>query len=574
MYKKGLGILLAFCFVAGMTACTTTTEPPQNNDTAAGGETVQDSPVSGSEEYRFTYLLGGGNSGVSTDTPVGRVLNEKLNVVIDIESYAGDFEEKAALMLAGGDFPELLNLRTDDLVKKYIDAGAALDLGELAAQYAPNFLERHKETIPYWKMVSDDKKLYKFERNSPNYELVTGPQSDVLIRSDLLEAQGYPKLLTEDDYINFLKKAMADNPEINGQKTVGMTLPGAEAYGIQGIMPIMYEKGGFTTIAGNNAVIFDHKNDVFVDYMKHPYVKSSFRFFNRLYREGLLDPECFTDLSQQTTEKVTAGRALSAWYTVWYRNNANAALLAAGEPNMQYVIMPIMAQEQLDNGDKREIRILDSYAHGGMVVTKNCKNPQRMMELLDYAATEEGQVLLGWGIEGEDYVINDQGLRAPTNEFREGFLTVESYDDKRGIQAYEFLGLCNSFDANNQVYSILSDESVRNFLMTDRDKEVYANYGWDSIVDPWRKSELFDWETVHTGVASTISLKTGTDESRLAEKLVDFRVKSTVPLVMADSDEAFEQLYLETIAQYEAMNPESVVDVYNTSYLAARESIK
>ena len=90
---------------------------------------------------------------------------------------------------------------------------------------------------------------------------------DLIVRSDALEACGWPELNSASDWTAFLKEAMEKLPETNGQPTIGLTTTFAEAWGLQGIAAIGYEKGETTTAdAGNNAVIWNHAENKFVDY--------------------------------------------------------------------------------------------------------------------------------------------------------------------------------------------------------------------------------------------------------------------------------------------------------------------
>ena len=438
-FPRALVLFLVCSLVFSLTSCggaqngQDSSQPASGAQSSSSGESAKEQ-----SEYTIKYMLPSANSITSTitkstETKIGQMIKDKFNIVFEFVPYAGNWDEKCAVMLAGGDYPEILNINTESLIKKYIKAGALIQLDDLADQYGKNFEERYKDTIPYWRMTSEDGKLYKYEAGAPDMECVTGPQFDVAVRSDVLEALGYPKLLSEDSYIDFLKKGLQMFPETDGQKTLGMVLPGAESWGIQGVVPIMYEKGKYTAAAGNRSVIWDNENNRFTDYMLHPYVKDSIKFFNKLYKNGLLDPESFTDYTQQVTDKMNQARPLAIWYATWLIDPVNIQLAKNGKENMQYVIMPIMSDTQLANKDSRVARILDNYSWASMVITKNAAQPERIMQLIDWASTEEGQVLLGWGIEGDHYNVVD-GKRVLTDTFKKNYL------EKRGHRRIQLSG--------------------------------------------------------------------------------------------------------------------------------------
>ena len=385
----------------------------------------------------------------------------------------------------------------------------------------------------------------------------------MIVRSDVLEAAGYPDVLTEDEWINLLKIGMEKFPTVDGQPTVGMTFPGAESYGVQGVMPIMYEKGGYTALGGNGAVIYNNKEDNYEDYFLNKYVKSSFRFFNRLYKEGLLDPECFSDLAQQTQEKGVSGRALSVWYTGWDAGTANQGFRNAGKPEMEYVWMPVMSQDQIDAGEDRCFREMQSYIWDSYAITKNCKHPERIMEVLNYASTEEGAVLLGSGIEGVHYTVDSDGKRQPTKDYISNCVSDGTYAYKQGIDSFLFLGSIGMPDASGQYYQMWRNESYKSALLSDRTKEVYSHYGWEGESDMWYKNDRFGITMVKSGVVNSQTLDPSSAEGKLAQQLIDYRNKAAVQLAMADD---FEATYAELVEGYKKLNPETVVDAINKMY--------
>ena len=441
-----------------------------------------------------------------------------------------------------------------------------LNLSELAEKCnAQNFLTFHAQSIPYWKLATGTDDLYKYEANCPDMEVAEGPMFDMLVRSDILEEQGWPELLTDDDYIAVLKKAMEDHPTTeNGDPTIGITFAGAEDWMLTTIL--MLDRGGYTECNSGLSVFWNNQKDVFEDKFSNIYFKEGLKFLNRMYQEGILDEEIFTTDSATVTEQLQSGTALSTWYVTWEQGGANQALREAGKENMEYVIMPNTTKLQLDNGEKRCIRILDTYDWQSVVITKNAKYPERIMELLDWASTEEGQVLLGWGIEGVHYTIDENGLRQVTPE---SIACMQGTGDEHfndGVGYYYFLGLSSDYDENKQVYNRVMDGSVYELTVSDRTKEVYSHYGWEKATDPWQNNDKFDFEYVHTGLAGTVALNPTSDESALDTKLSEYIYKHMAQLILAESDEEFESMYDEFLTEYQSFGPQTVVDAYNAVY--------
>ncbi|NLB37936.1 MAG: extracellular solute-binding protein, partial [Clostridiales bacterium] len=249
-----------------------------------------------------------------SDTPVGKVILEKFNFDVElIPPPAGDNKEQLGLMLAAGNYPEIVNLQDQDIANKYISAGALLPLDPYLDQM-PNFTEWYKDSIPFWRWAAGDGNLYNWNIQIPQDQAVFPENNDILVRTDALEQQGWKLPVSTKEWVAFLKAAKEAFPTTpDGEPTIGMAVPFGESWGIAGIAPILYEKGVGIQIS-NGSIFYDAAIDTFVDMFTHPDTKESFAFFNELYREGLLDEESFTDKGDQVLAKLTSGRALSAWY--------------------------------------------------------------------------------------------------------------------------------------------------------------------------------------------------------------------------------------------------------------------
>ena len=558
--KKVFALLLAaITATAALSGCS------NQSNISRSSETNSDSQNAKKEDYVIQYLMPGAQDSESLDNDVGKEIYKKFGIQIDIVGYAGDWEEKCATMLAGDSYSDMVDLQGTGMVEKYIKAGALQEIGALAEKYAPNFLTFYKDSIPYWKLDTNDGKFYRWCANSPDMEALTTPRFDMLVRSDILEQQGWPQVLDEDSYVNLLKQGLKDNPETDSKQTIGLSLGAADSW-VSGAMCQLFAKGKYPENSG--LLAWDKDQEKFVDQVLDvSSFKSGIKFWNRLYREGILDPECFTDTDAVAKQKLSTGEALSTFYTTWEINDVNTNLKKLDKSNMEYVTMPIMLKEQIDAKQKRIFPITDSYNYQSICITKNAKYPDRLMELVNWVCTDEGQTLLGWGIEGKHYTIDSNGIKTPTQEYidcNNGTSSDDSYND--GVGTYYFLGLSSGLDKNGQDYNIMHDASVQNLQMDKRLKEIYSHYGWETVTDPWEKNTNFGYDTVHTGLYSAVTLETGSIAQTTETKLQEFKQKSLVGLFMASTDTEFESLWNEFTTQYEALNSDLVKTTYNDEY--------
>lgn len=556
IHVKKLVCIMVACFLLFlMVACAQKTS---NNVPNSKPGSAKDAKTTGL--YTIKLLSAPTTIKNSVETEVGKIIKDKFNIVLEYIPYTGDLREKQNLMLAAGDYPELMDVQREDIVMKYIQAGALLPLDGYLADN-PNFVARYKDVIPYWRLPAADGKLYKWEQGVPQDFSLSMEVLDIGIRTDMLEKQGWPKLVSEDDYIKFLKKALQDMPKNNGQKTLGMTVPFAEPWGLQGIAGIMYEKGGiYSTAGGNEGVIWNQIDQKYVDYMKNEYVKESLHFFNRLYREGILDKECFTDFLPQVQEKLRSGNALSVWYTTWEMSAANLQLQKAGHPEMQYINMPIRSNTQFQKNDKRQVRTETTRPFNSVVITKNAKDPKRIMQLVDWAATEEGSMLLQGGIEGKHYKI-ENGKRVPIDANVKLMLSDAVYAAKQGVGSFGIIGGWVPIKAKDgQPYNLGLDPAFKDKInLTDRQKEAYQKMGWADSTEYWKKTSV----GAPSGLSSSIMIDPNTDLGNIHAKMVEFRVKNSAKLIMAKDEADFEKIYASVLSEYEKLNPNRVVDKYN-----------
>ncbi|MFD0958156.1 extracellular solute-binding protein [Paenibacillus chungangensis] len=548
-----------------VSACNTDEMREGEQSSQSSGSPVEESSNSpeAKQEYVIKVLVQTNNQIKRSDeTKIGKKIKEKFNIVFEYMQTPGNYADKLNLMLAGGDYPEIITIQDNATFDKYVRAGALLPLDDVV-ESSPAFAERYNVQIPLWKLSAFDGKLYKWEGQVPVDFQNKVEVNDVGVRIDVLEQQGWPKLLSTDDYIQFLKKALEENPMTNGKKTIGMIVPFGEPWGMQGISSIMYEKGGrYSTAAGNLGVIWNQVDKKFEDMMTNEYVKENLAFFNKLYREGILDKDSFTDKMDQFQEKLNSGRALSSWYVVWGLVTANQGLIEAGHPELQYINLPIRSMKQIERNEKRQIRVEDTRPFAIFAITKNAKHPERIKELVAWAATEEGRIMLQSGIEGEEYTI-ENGKRVPTDSYKEA-LRDRELGRSIGFGAFDFLGSVLSNAPDGVPYSMEYDPKIQDELqLTQGMRDAYEQLGWESSKEYFIQTG----EAANTGIAGTITIDTTSELGAQHQKMVDFRVKNSALLIVSPkTDEEFETMYESVIASYKQLKPEIVVNEYNKLY--------
>ena len=136
--------------------------------------------------------------------------------------------------------------------------------------------------------------------------------------------------------------------------------------------------------------------------------------------KSLLDKEWVVNKKNQWTQKLSAGNVFSTFASYWDTDAANTALASSVGEDAKFYSYKI-----LGNGisaDETTYSGRSTLGWDAIAITKNCKNPEAAMKMINYLASEEGQYLLMWGIEGTNWNMED-GKHVPNDDLIEGFQT-------------------------------------------------------------------------------------------------------------------------------------------------------
>ncbi len=530
---------------------------------SAGGE--KESTEAGDDMY-VIKMLSSGYGGMGSATPVGKVITDKFNVDFQFDQFTGNWQEKASLWLAAGDYPEIVYVQQDmQILRKYINSGAFVALDDLIETTAPNFKSFYKDQIPYYRANATDGKIYYWASGSPEEMELFQKPFEMAVRTDLFEKTGYDAdlPLTEDEWLDFFVKAKEAAEEIDGRKPVGFTMPLGEPWAVA-LLPAAMRVGKYQYLGGGKMLMLDGDTNEIEYMLRLDYSKQVMRFFNKLYREGAFDKESFTDKSAQTTEKFNSGLALGAFYVTWFTGGANSALKSA-DKDYRYAVLPFRLKAQEENNDIRyhrtkTVRIFDMYG-----ITKNARFPKRIMEVLNYTLTWEGQKLIGWGQEGIHYNVAD-GKRVPSEEFLNGYENEPQYLVNQGIggNQFLFLGLAFGRTPNGQPSQIIHDPTIRFQTYSQELKNFYKSHAWENDLDPWNDIET---RALSTGDWSqSIVCDPSSVEAKIEQRIKDLHNDTTVKLIMAADDNEFELIWNQAGEQLEELDADRVIDLYEKQY--------
>ena len=516
----------------------------------------------------------------SLDDEVGQMIWEALKVEIQFVPFNESQYEKAQMMLAAqnwGDI-DIVNTAMNEITAQYISANALVNLDEYR-ELMPNFYENFSDLIPYWRNLDAANGGLFVWQTGPDQIQMTSPCLDIVVRTDALEAMGWPDLDTTDDYIAFLKEAMEMFPESNGMPTIGMSSFFGDAVGTL-VSTYLPRHSSYSDVYKLTCMV-DVDQDKLVSKIDHPYYYATAKFFNTLYREGILDPEAWTDGFNECQAKMDSGVALSIWFKNWGLEGANRNAIDRGQEDAQYIVMPVRLQLAKDEGRNTRYEIYTSYrADNTLGILRTSPNVERICQLVDFMSTHEMIIRCGWGVEGRDYTVDEEGKRMVTEEFAQ---TVSGeggteYRWQTGIN----VGYNNIFplrtyglDTDGQTTTYDRDGNYKMVIATERQKEAYAALGWENSVSGWTDNENFEFVPFDLSVLQAAVVLDAESEAGKIEVQINDYLEGNIPkLYCCETDEEFEAMYAEMCAKCDEMGEELLINTYNEQYAAMADRIE
>ena len=495
MKRKVVSLMLVSAMVAGMLAgCGSdsgsskggsSTETGSAAEASSSGETADDaddkSPIT------FEYFNADGKNG-NWDNPVAKAITEATGVTLDVSypvASQGDAKEDVALMIANDEYPDMIYAKgsATDLYQ----AGALIDMTDLIEKYGPNIKKMYGAEMEKLKWSQDDPGIYQLSYAGVNQKTLTTGGSCQIQWAALKENDyKYPKTL--DEYEKMIKSYLAAHPKTeDGLDMIGITMSASDWHW----MITLGNPAGLIADASpdNGQWIIDDEYNVHYKHVTDE-EKEYFKWLCRMYNEGILDPNFATQTDDDYIAKVASGRVVAITDAEWHYSQCEATLVADGKVDQTYVGLPVTLRE-----DQVEKALLyqGTTVGWGIGITKSCEDPVRAIKFLDYLCSDEGQILYHWGIEGENYFLDDDGQTYRTDEEVAKAQSDPDYAKNTGIDNYTGFPIygTGSYSEDGFPYTPTTKESVIANYNT-AEKEGCEAMGFEMLTDMFAQPEEFD----------------------------------------------------------------------------------
>lgn len=485
---------------------------------------------------------------------IGKVITEKTGVTIQAEYDVGSGggEQKIALMTASGDVPDFIFSKGS--LPKLVDAGLVIDLTDLIEEHAPNIKRILGDNMNRMKYSNEDPSIYQLTTNVGVDQQSFDAGGGFEIQQRVLKEFGYPEVRTVKDFEDILRKYKEKYPETDGQPTIPLTLNADDWK----IMITVTNPAFLSTGAPDDGEYYVNPETYEAKlHYKRPEEKEYFRWLNHMYNEGLLDKDAFVQKDDQYKAKIASGRVLGLISQEWEYQDGENALKAAGKDEYTYAHFPVTMSEEYVDHSFQPVG-LDGF---GIAITKACKDPVRLIKFLDWLASDEGQVLMNWGIEGKHYNI-ENGIRVVPPEIQDRKVNdTNNFNKESGISLYQTMtvhyGDGVKDPSGNYYTTNFPDQIVAGY--TEAEKETLAAYGAKTWKDLFPQES--DFEPKAWGALYNMPVPTDGDYQVIYQKTQDI-IRKRIPEAILTKPDQFDTVFDSFLAELDKAGAEKMESEY------------
>lgn len=375
---------------------TSTEAPSETGSTDTGSsdtgakETFKIATVRWTDSWPTDYLESG----------VMKQLEENLNVDIEWQVYYySDWAEQKSLLLASGDLPDAffgsITLQETDIAQ---NRSSFVDLTDLIPQNMPNLAKVFEEDPTLKALATNSEgRIYSLVKKLP---LRPVAQEVMYINQKWLDKLGLSVPTTYTELEQTLKAFATQDVDGDGDNSnqYGYT---NKASLLNDLRQLLSPFGTLISRSGNYMGLNAAGEPVFMPVEDN--YKEAVKWANKLYKEGALDPERFTQDDSMVTAKTQA--TTGAQVGIVYAWTADAQV---GVNAKDFTLVPAIAGPDGERYVDYDPTFLD-MANRELVITNQCKNPELLLKWADQFYTDEVSLQTYYGSIPDQIKKNDDG---------------------------------------------------------------------------------------------------------------------------------------------------------------------
>ena len=396
--SKVLSTLLAASLIFSATAgCNSKTKKTNNNNS-----TTQ-------QEIRtYTGFFAAQIGSVDENNVVKNLIAEKIGARCE-ETWldeTGNRDNIISNMIIQNEYPDFIYPDAANY-QKLLQAGALSPIDVYWDDY-PN-VKNYFSQAQWNRIREDDGHIYMIPVFSNCYMYDTNilhNDEAFWIQVKVLKWGGYPKITTLDEYFDLLERYVEANPIAeDGTPNIGYEILADPTIFFCLDNPPQFLAG----YPNDGCCIVDPDTLEAVDYNLSDTAKRWFKKLNEEYKKGIIDPDCFVLNQDQYYDKIRTGNVLGMADQKWNFQRATYEL----PDECQYVPLGVVIDEGIEEHYHSQPAFDDSM---GITISTSCDDVEGALKFLNDLLSPEILTLRFWGIEGKDYMVDDDGLFYCTDE--------------------------------------------------------------------------------------------------------------------------------------------------------------
>jgi putative aldouronate transport system substrate-binding protein len=389
---------------------------------------------------------------IDTDTMEGLLvfdtLQEESNIHFDVTAANGAAEQdNFNLMIAAGDYCDIMFAMGyyPTGLEGAVEEGIIQDLAEVLPEKCPS----------YWSYLSSDTTTLMSAYTDSGYmpticcltpevaQEVVGP----VLRQDWLEEFQLDMPQSYEDLYAYLKQSKdVKNAAFELTTTDGLVLD--LGYGQN------LKLDGYTVEDGQ--VKYSKAKEGMKEYLK---------FMNRLYTEGIISGDFFSDTNQDLSSqaRIDFGLGLSS-LTSTAANNTSDIMMNVTDPDFEMAVMPYVGADASVENHVGEDTLLGLIKdNDAWAISATCSDIDPLLDLVEYLFSDDAYLLTNYGVEDVTYVLDEDGKPQYTD------LIINNPD---GL-SYFFASYVYATNAASGFFPFLNDMSRTYYDFNDNQWQVY-----------------------------------------------------------------------------------------------------
>ncbi|BBI32728.1 type 2 periplasmic-binding domain-containing protein [Cohnella abietis] len=385
---KSLAAMTLAMVVLGTTACSgsnNNAEPaPSSSGAPVSTPSGDANATGGAGDSKSFKLWLGWTATINNDSMVQKIWKEKEpGIEVKLEATQGDAMTALNLKLNTGGFDDAAIFKRTDIVNSsMIRSGSVLPveqyfdmpdkypgLASIPKQYLDAMKDKdgHIWSIPTW-----------FDQN-PNDPWPGWASLGWFIRKDVLDKTGLKvddlkTIAGVEDYL----RAAAKQKDASGKALIPLSFLSSE-----NDENVILSTFGVSTATAGGMIPVQKKGDSYEFIYDNPQYKVAYQWMNKMYREGLIDPESITDKQERYKEKTKSGR-IAMNVGGFFNMDAHMWEVLDGptEPAWYIDSIPYPQVPGVDHVGANQL--VNPYPYNDVYISKDTKNLSAILAFVDY----------------------------------------------------------------------------------------------------------------------------------------------------------------------------------------------